>query len=1127
MPPTPAPRPPLPPDDLAGDVNDRELRLTALVNVLGFPSLDDLEDFVYLHGAATVVPAAQRDTLPLDDTQTQYSETRHARRNEDRKRENAQLHRDLTRAREELEWTRTAVAKERAGNAALVKDKQRLLDLVEDLGRTGAQPAPTVAARSSPGSSSQAMPLQVELSHCLEKISTLQATVGALEEDLQSARELRDEHEAELRDLKEELAHLQKDKVRGEAAEAELAQIKERLTAVIPAVLAGDKSSSASPMVKAFAALPASRPAPSASASSGLPRAPPTPRRHPANTVLSPHSNSSTRSASASAFASPKPPSQQPAPASSGLLALPPVPTASAADPPQLPLDTALPTSTQPAVPLIVHPRVVAIAAGPSSSIPGPSASSPTSSVSAAIQEARTQISLFPTLHTSYYAHRSTVHALQTALPRLQTRIDALPAASTAPWRKKHGPPPVLGAAALARFTPFAPLPDDARERREMARCGALGETYRDVEAKERELAAVEKVMRAWEKSAQKLLKRFEAAPPADTGTLAVNGVKTREGEVSEASIIRAASTPAAQPVKKRRKVVKDAGATPAAVVRTAGETPATGATVQALASAPAVLGATPTPRHMAADAPSECPASKARAATPLPAYGGSPSTSGKKARWNLVSPTKRTRFSPRKSAAAAGVKAQLWRADENDPSDPLTLTADRSTVLVDDTQLALPPAAALLVMSRRTSSEADPEPSTFEAEPDTLRTDAASSSQHHQQRLRSSSHSPRKPTPRRAPSVAPQQRRQHATPAQATDADDPFVARPLQPSPNARTAATAHRPSAVSPSPSPGKSFEMPPSAQPDSRTYRAGAVNVDAGGEEDVFRSELRFLGGLGTPPLVGASPSPSRSPKKPATRDKKGKKRARDADADAVAIKPEEDLDVDEAVMAAARLPKRKRQLAKTPKVEECDEVLDDGGGDGIETSWPKQPFPDGAGVTEKEKKDWLAELRSKRRARMAAEEAKRRVGASSSKRTLEVNPERNKGESHLFKEAERRKRERLKMLAEPCQQCVEYFARAGKPVQCCHVHPAGPPVAKRYLDHRAEEIERLQAAGRHRVQQRTEKEPPDYWQMGMPSSGRVEEINRRAKAQNEERRAYQEKEAQLANGVYRYRTFEDNQ
>ena len=62
--------------------------------------------------------------------------------------------------------------------------------------------------------------------------------------------------------------------------------------------------------------------------------------------------------------------------------------------------------------------------------------------------------------------------------------------------------------------------------------------------------------------------------------------------------------------------------------------------------------------------------------------------------------------------------------------------------------------------------------------------------------------------------------------------------------------------------------------------------------------------------------------------------------------------------------------------------------------------------------------------------------------------------------------------------------------------------------------------------------------------MPSSGRVEEINRRAKAQNEERRAYQEKEAQcvppsspsrsvltqgrrLANGVYRYRTFDNNQ
>ncbi|BGP45823.1 hypothetical protein JCM10450v2_001658 [Rhodotorula kratochvilovae] len=1146
MPPPPAgtaaPHPSPPPDDLAGDVNDRELRLTALVNVLGFPSLDDLEDFVFLHGAARVVPAAQRDTLPLDDTQTQYSETRHARRNEERRLENAQLRRDLARAEEELVWTRAEVAKERTGNAALVKDKQRLLDLVEDLRRTVAQPPPTIVSRSSPGSSSQAMPLEVELSHCWEEISTLEATVGALEEDLLRANQGRDEHEAELRDLREELARLQQDQARGEAAETELAAMKERLNAVIPVVLGSDKASSASPSVKAPPALPVSPRPPPASAASGLPRAPPTPRRHPASTVLSPHPNRSSRSGSTSASATPKPLSQPSAPASSALPERPPAPTPSAAVPPQLPSATALTTSTQAGAPPVAHPRVVVIASDPPSSAPAPFAPSPSSSASAAIQEARAQISLFPVLHASYHLHRTAVHALQASLPLLQARIDALPAAETAPWRAKHGAAPVLGPAALTRFAPIAPLPEDARERRDMAREGTLGEKYRDMEAKERELVAVEKIMRAWEKSAKKACKRFEGAPGlSEAGTPASGAVKKREAAVLEAPSTGATATPSAQPVKKRRRVVKDVGATPATGASAAGGTPAPAkavhSPVQAQALASATGGATPTPQPAAAASPRKRSPPSARGATPPFLAAGSPKTSGKKARWNLISPTKRSRVSPHR-ASGSGLKAQLWRAAEVDAL-ATTSTANRGAVLVDETQPILPLAVAPApALPRRLSSEADRDPSTYEAEPDTIRTDAASSSQH-QQRLRTSSRSPQKPTPRRAPSVAPRpSRRQHAPPAQATDADDPFVAHPLplQPSPNARTArraALAASPSA-SPTPSPGKSLEMPPSAQPGSRTYRSLAARAGADAQEDederAFRSELRFFGGLGTPPLAAASPSPQQ---KSAARAKKGKKRAKEEEA-VVAVKPEDDLDADEAGLAPVSPPKKKQRRAKAPKMEEREKLLEEEEeeeeeGDGNETRWMTQPFPDGPGVTEKEKKDWIAGLRSKRKARMAAEEEKRRSGASSSKRKqLEVNPDRNKGEAHLFKDVERRKKERQKMLAEPCQQCVEYFARADKPVQCFHVHQDGPPVAKRYLDLRAEEqAERLQNAGRHRVQQRTEKEPPDYWQMGMPSSGRVEEINRRAKAQNEERRAYQEKEAQLANGVYRYRTFDDDQ
>jgi len=231
---------------------EREQRLTALVNVLGFPSLDDLEDFVFLHGAAKVVPAAQRDTLSLDDTQTQYSETRHARRNEERKLENAQLRRDLAQARAQLEWTRAEVAKERGTNTALLKDKERLLGIVEGVQRSGfVPPSPTLASRSSGAvpSSSQAaaLPVELELSHCWDDIAALEADVGALEAALERANEARDECEVELRDLKHELVRAQDDIARGETAIVELAQIKERLAAVLPAVFGVDRLVSASP----------------------------------------------------------------------------------------------------------------------------------------------------------------------------------------------------------------------------------------------------------------------------------------------------------------------------------------------------------------------------------------------------------------------------------------------------------------------------------------------------------------------------------------------------------------------------------------------------------------------------------------------------------------------------------------------------------------------------------------------------------------------------------------------------------------------------------------------------------------------------------------------------------------
>lgn len=107
--------------------------MQALVNVLGFAELDDLETFVFLHGGVKVVPADQRDTLPLDETQTQASEVHRAQRERDRRQENAQLKQEVARVRADLEWHQVELSRERKRNAEVEHDKSRLLDAIADL----------------------------------------------------------------------------------------------------------------------------------------------------------------------------------------------------------------------------------------------------------------------------------------------------------------------------------------------------------------------------------------------------------------------------------------------------------------------------------------------------------------------------------------------------------------------------------------------------------------------------------------------------------------------------------------------------------------------------------------------------------------------------------------------------------------------------------------------------------------------------------------------------------------------------------------------------------------------------------------------------------------------------------
>ncbi|GAA6000878.1 uncharacterized protein JCM10292_006470 [Rhodotorula paludigena] len=1207
------------------DVNDRQERLTALVNVLGFPSLDDLEDFVFLHGAARVVPLAQRDTLPLDETQTQAPAAaaaataatadindRHARRHQERRVENAQLRRDLAQAQQALEWTRTELAKSKETSEGLVKDKQRLLDLVESLKRA---PAPRANAPSGSSASSQAgMPIDVELANCWDEISALEASNAALEQELRRVQSERDERAAEVE------AHRigrEEERRRADAAEAAHDELKSKLSSLLGD---GDKTS-ASKRASAAPASPAAAPSPRASTSSGLPRAPSVPRQAK-DAVLSPRPNRTSRSAATpatvSATSKPASPSaaasSTSAPNSSATVIAQPLRSPSGSDvatptpavpaPPLPTASAAAPSATQRTAPALVHPRVVAI-----SSVPPSTSTSPSSATTTPVSQtkAREQVNLYPRLLDSY---RAQLRTLDDRLDQLCTHdefVGGLDPARASALRTQLGPRPHIDENELCRLRDDAAypaqLPATAEARKAFARSGELPRLYAELEQKELELGQLNERLKQWMKRATKACIQLfsEGTGGEANGTpkageaagkkRAASATSTDVMPPQSAAAAQAPTSTARQPVKKRRRISKDGSETPAPVVALKLE--------HAQPRPSAARHATPTPAAPVSPRKAASPskAGVGAGSTP-PRPGSSPRTSGKKKRWNLHSPTKRS------ALKSPGIKKRLWRAASGEADVDVP---SKSAILVEETQAPAP--VALRPMApvhaavppapvQRLSSEADRESSTFEPEPDTLRTEQASSQGQGQSRrgslgaaARSSSRSPQKPLPRRSASIAPRAGRQHAPPVAALAQDDPFVDHasatspggpqqaeqksehlPLQPSPNSRTSAQKRSVSAAkkAPAPLPARddspfsspsqrhSLEMPPSAQPNSRMRPSagppgspspqkrasrsdakgklalpapGLSDEDDEAEVEPFRRELRFFGALGTPPL---SPEETRAKQKD-----KGKKRAaaEEEPETVAAVKTEEPEDggIDNGSIASPRPAKKRRNkqasqlqarasraatAAATSKLDAPEPLDSDSlAADpvarlGLDQHYNMPPYPD----DKREAQKWLKEYQKRRRLDADQQRAakKRAAAASGSKRHVEANPE----HGGFYKETVRNKAERQKMLAEPCTECKNYFERAGKPVECKHVE-GEPTWTKKYLDQRHEQQDRLQANGRHRVAQPTDKEPPDYWQFGIPSSNEVADINRRAKAQNDERRAYQETEALRANGAFRYR------
>ncbi|ORY78418.1 hypothetical protein BCR35DRAFT_305024 [Leucosporidium creatinivorum] len=155
---------------------------------------------------------------------------------------------------------------------------------------------------------------------------------------------------------------------------------------------------------------------------------------------------------------------------------------------------------------------------------------------------------------------------------------------------------------------------------------------------------------------------------------------------------------------------------------------------------------------------------------------------------------------------------------------------------------------------------------------------------------------------------------------------------------------------------------------------------------------------------------------------------------------------------------------------------------------------------------------------------------------SKPAIEINPARNGGKNYHFTEVVRNKEARKHMHAHTCEGCAGYYeederSNLNHAANCKGSGSKGSSSKSKstsskksknhFLDERHRQMEaRLQKTSRHRAQHKPDPEPPDYWQMGFPNTQRVEEINRRAEKDREEKRLYMEAQAQT-DGFYRYR------
>ncbi|GAA6006381.1 hypothetical protein JCM10207_000622 [Rhodosporidiobolus poonsookiae] len=803
---------------------EREQYLASVISAIGFPSLDHLEDFIVLHGSVRVVPAHDAGrSLPLDETQTQLSDTTHLQRFQERRAQNADLKRENHRLAEEVRLAREERERDRGRIDELQVDKRRLLDRIEQLkedverlkdeGATGA-----VGSSSTVASPSAEQQLQL----LYDDMDDLERQLGEAEEALEHAKGVQDEQALELRTAHEEMRELAAQK---STVEKELEALKKRFT-VLKGALLGEDPLEEERVLTSSATLAQGAASPRSAAGP----APTSPAPAAAEMALDVTPKASQGRITAPALAPGG--GDTPIPAVPGSSSASPLPTAdlsatapATAAPPSTaaaipPRPTAIPPHLRPAgasTPSAAHPPPSA-PAPPTPAAPSPSDAphTPSSTSDGLTSTHRNQYKLWPHLLASYLSFRADY------LVQLERQRDAAELLSTLeePTRlailSKLGPPPEsLSASACveeeppidARFpaqgSPALVLPGlggSAFDRRAAAQSGQVDAVYRRVEGLEQQLEKRVKKMRTWTdrvgRACDKALARQTIGVQggqAPLPTAQTQGGVKRPLLVEDAAPSSSAAsgaegaTPRGAPVRKRRKVVKAATG-----AGTADEPSAS--TKPPLSTAPGT-SALPAVASLAAAARPQTP--QPAATSPSAAAVALPSSKGKK-RWNLVSPTKRNSALRNSTSAAASPRTSprspgKIRTLNLNLSSPKKSAAAAAAVLVADTPAVTPARAAPSCAAEAAAPpEATPRPqparqrssgplsnptSTYEPEPDTLVTER-SSSVAAVARVRSSSRSPSKPGPRRSSSVAAHAHVQAVVQVRADDAmeDDPFV---------------------------------------------------------------------------------------------------------------------------------------------------------------------------------------------------------------------------------------------------------------------------------------------------------------------------------------------------------------